>query len=92
MQNAGDAAARNNVLVYVINQLTCDSQEPVSSSQLGGGISMLNVPVPLSFRLCMANVLISACQKISDSVKNCFAQSALPKLINSVEVFMLLSP
>ncbi|KAF3442571.1 hypothetical protein FNV43_RR16487 [Rhamnella rubrinervis] len=86
--DSGDAPARNNVLSYVISQLTCDSHETVSTSHLGCGISTLTVPVPLPFRLCMANVLISACQKISDSGKNRFARSALPSLIHSLEMIV----
>ena len=42
--------------------------------------------VPLPFRLCMANVLISACQKISDSGKKPFTQRIIPHLISSIGV------
>ncbi|XP_015899000.3 uncharacterized protein LOC107432388 [Ziziphus jujuba] len=83
--DCGDAVLGNSVLTYVINQLTHDYNEPVSTSQLGGCMSTLSVPVPLSFRLCMANVLISVCQKISDSGKKHFARRTLPVLISSVE-------
>ncbi|XP_040942348.1 uncharacterized protein [Gossypium hirsutum] len=43
-------------------------------------------PVPVPFRLCMANVLISACQKISNYGKEPLAKTILPCLIDSVEV------
>ncbi|KAM6568437.1 hypothetical protein CsatB_016422 [Cannabis sativa] len=81
----GEAASRNSVLAYVINQLTSFKNEPVSNPQLGGEISTFGAPVPLPFRLCMANALISACQKISDSGKKPFAKQTLPLLIRSVE-------
>lgn len=89
LQNAGDATLGDYVLTYVLNQLTHDNSKPISTSQLGGDMSTLSVPVPLSFRLCMANVLISACQKISVSGKKNFAQRTIPVLIHSVEVFWL---
>lgn len=75
------------VLDYVISQLTSHKKEPVSTSQFGGQMRMFGAPLPISFRLCMANVLISACQKISDSGKKRLAKKALPHLISSVEVF-----
>ncbi|PON49241.1 Coatomer beta subunit [Parasponia andersonii] len=83
--DSGDSSSRNSVLTYVINELTSDKNEPVSTSQLGGELHAFGVPVPLSFRLCMANVLISACQKISDSGKKPFVKRTLPLLIRSVE-------
>lgn len=46
---------------------------------------MSNVPTSIRFRLCMANVLISACQKVSSSRKDLFACGVLPPLICSVE-------
>lgn len=73
------------VLDYVISQLTSHKKEPVSTSQFGGQMRMFGAPLPISFRLCMANVLISACQKISDSGKKRLAKKALPHLISSVE-------
>ncbi|KAI3471664.1 hypothetical protein Pfo_028314 [Paulownia fortunei] len=48
----------------------------------GGG--MAEATVRLSFRLCMANVLISACQKISDTGKKSFVRKILPCVIRSV--------
>ena len=84
---SGKAAAGNSVLTYVINQLTSIENEPVSTPHLGGEICRFGASVPLPFRLCMANALISACQKISDSGKKPFAKQTLPLLIRSVEVF-----
>ncbi|KAL5540486.1 hypothetical protein UlMin_043080 [Ulmus minor] len=83
--DSGDAASRNTVLSYVINQLTSDKKEHASTSQLGGEIGKLETPVTFSFQLCMANVIISACQKISDSGKKPLARKALPLLIQSIE-------
>lgn len=40
----------------------------------------------LPFRLCMANVLISTCQKISDSGKHPLAQKVVPPIIRSARV------
>lgn len=90
-QIAGDAASRNSILSYVIHKFVYDENKDVSTSKLGNENCALEAPVRLSFRLCMANVLISACQKITDSHKKPFAQKALPCLIRSVEVFQLLS-
>lgn len=72
----GDVATGNSVLNYVIYQLTQDKNKFVSSSK--------SVPIP--FRLCMANVLISACQKILDSGKKPFARKTIPQLIQLNEV------
>ncbi|XP_062117653.1 uncharacterized protein LOC133831397 isoform X2 [Humulus lupulus] len=83
--DSGEPASRNSVLPYVINQLTSIKNEPVSTPHLGGEICTFGAPVPLPFRLCMANALISACQKISDSGKKPFAKQTLPFLIRSVE-------
>uniref|UniRef100_A0A5B6YYI7 Uncharacterized protein n=1 Tax=Davidia involucrata TaxID=16924 RepID=A0A5B6YYI7_DAVIN len=81
-----DAAMRNSVLTYVIHQLTRDNNEFLSSSTLGNENCTSEASVALSFRLCMANVLISACQKISNSGKKPFAQKVLPCLIHFVGV------
>lgn len=42
--------------------------------------------ISLSFRMCMANVLISACQKMPNSGKKPFARKVLPHLIQSMGV------
>ncbi|KAJ0100295.1 hypothetical protein Patl1_20560 [Pistacia atlantica] len=84
----GDAVTRNSVLTSVIHHIIHDKDEVVSSSKLGCENCALEVPGSLSFRLCMVNVLISACQKISDSGKKPFAERSLPLLIHSVEGIM----
>ncbi|KAJ0043101.1 hypothetical protein Pint_17932 [Pistacia integerrima] len=84
----GDAVTRNSVLTSVIHHIIHDKDEVVSSSKLGCENCALEVPASLSFRLCMVNVLISACQKISDSGKKPFAERSLPLLIHSVEGIM----
>ncbi|THF97882.1 hypothetical protein TEA_017595 [Camellia sinensis var. sinensis] len=71
-----DAAMRDSVRSYVIHQLTPDKDCTYEAS------------ISMSFVLCMANVLISACQKIPDSCKRPFAREILPRLIQSVEVMM----
>ncbi|KAL4587515.1 hypothetical protein LXL04_000386 [Taraxacum kok-saghyz] len=59
---------------YVFDQLTCDDDLKLNMSR--------NEMV--SFRLCMANVLISACQKITDSGKKPFALKTLHHIIPSI--------
>lgn len=71
-QNAEDTMALSPVLAYIIQRLTCDRHA--------------DTVLPLSFRLCMANVLISTCQKISSSAKPLFARKMLPAVIHSIEV------
>lgn len=89
-QNAGNAAMGSSVLAYVNNLLITDENEVVSASMLSSENSAFEASISRSFRLCMANVLISACQKISDSGKKPFARKTLPCLIRSVEVSLLL--
>ncbi|XP_031251733.1 uncharacterized protein LOC116109645 isoform X2 [Pistacia vera] len=86
--NPGAAVTRNSVLTSVIHHIIHDKDEVVSSSKLGCENCALEVPASLSFRLCMVNVLISACQKISDSGKKPFAERSFPLLIHSVEGIM----
>ncbi|CAK7342514.1 unnamed protein product [Dovyalis caffra] len=81
----GNAASGNCVLSYVINLLINDENELVSASMLGRENSAFEAPTTHSFRVCMANILISACQKISDSGKKPFAQKTVPRLIQAVE-------
>ncbi|GMP97324.1 hypothetical protein CsSME_00045624 [Camellia sinensis var. sinensis] len=76
MDSSRDAAMRDSVRSYVIHQLTRDKDCTYEAS------------ISMSFVLCMANVLISACQKIPDSCKRPFAREILPRLIQSVEVMM----
>ncbi|KAL6505989.1 hypothetical protein OROHE_022708 [Orobanche hederae] len=71
----GTAIPKGTVLAYVINQLTSESD----------GVDRMDEPnMRLSFRLCMANVLISACKKIPDTGKKSFARKILPCVIRSV--------
>ncbi|PKI40090.1 hypothetical protein CRG98_039543 [Punica granatum] len=65
-----------STLSYVISQLDNDDSSSTS----------FEAPLSLSFRLCMANVLISACQKIADSGKTHLARKTIPALIRSSEV------
>ncbi|KAI7990306.1 hypothetical protein LOK49_LG12G02906 [Camellia lanceoleosa] len=76
MDSSRDAAMRDSVRSYVLHQLTRDKDCTYEAS------------ISMSFVLCMANVLISACQKIPDSCKRPFAREILPRLIQSVEVMM----
>ncbi|KAJ6332011.1 hypothetical protein OIU76_010398 [Salix suchowensis] len=86
--NYGNAVSGNCALLYVITLLINDENAPVSASMLGSENSALEAPTILSFRVCMANVLISACQKISDSGKKTFAKKTVPRLIQAVEGIM----
>ncbi|KDO37306.1 hypothetical protein CISIN_1g028020mg [Citrus sinensis] len=81
----GNAVSRNCVLEHVVLHIVHDENNGISRSNLGCGISALHGPMLLSFCLCMVNVLISACQKISDFGKKPFAQNSLPVLIHSAE-------
>ncbi|KAI8563389.1 hypothetical protein RHMOL_Rhmol03G0108100 [Rhododendron molle] len=82
---------RNLVLSCVINQLTNDKIH-VSSAKIGneggGGGGEYESSMSLSFPMCMANVLISACQKMPNSGKKPFAPKVLPRLIQSVEMIL----
>ncbi|XP_059462765.1 uncharacterized protein LOC132191689 isoform X2 [Corylus avellana] len=84
----GDAASRNSTLSYVIHQFVYNENKDGSTSELANTSCTLEAPVQLGFHLCMANVLISACQKISDSGKKPFAWKVFPCLIHSVEVIL----
>ncbi|XP_038720849.1 uncharacterized protein LOC120013189 isoform X2 [Tripterygium wilfordii] len=86
--NPESAATRNSVLTHVIRQLIDDKNEILMNSTMGSEHPSHGAPLVHSFRLCMANVLISACQKISDTGKKRFTQRTLPRLINSVEAIM----
>ena len=72
--NAGDVAMRDSVRSYVIHQLTRDKDCTYEAS------------ISMSYVLCMAKVLISACQKIPDSSKRPFTREIHHHLIQSVEV------
>ncbi|KAG9130042.1 hypothetical protein Leryth_012807 [Lithospermum erythrorhizon] len=80
--DAGDSAKKWSVCTYVIENLTQD-RCPTTSE---GITSKSEVSIHLSFRLCMANILISACQKISNSGgMKVLARKAVPRIIQSVE-------
>ncbi|XP_068643692.1 uncharacterized protein [Aristolochia californica] len=85
-----DAEGDHSVFCYVIQWLTC-KQGGSGTSKPGIGApdateGLAGKVVPISFRLCMANVLISVCQKISNSCKKSFAQGTLPVLIPSIKM------
>lgn len=84
----GNAVSGNCVLLYVINLLINDENALVSASMSGSENSAFEAPTTHSFRVCMANVLISACQKISDSGKKRFAKKTVPRLLQAVEGIM----
>ncbi|RDY02152.1 hypothetical protein CR513_14431, partial [Mucuna pruriens] len=63
----------NSFVTYVINQFFNDKKEQTSTPEFGDGNSEFVAAVSLSFRLCMGNVIISTCQKISESCKKHFA-------------------
>ncbi|KAK1427113.1 hypothetical protein QVD17_15796 [Tagetes erecta] len=67
---------------YVLDRLTFDGNTLISSNC--DPHSQMSKKQLLSFRLCMANVLISACQKISDSGKRSFALKILQRIVHSI--------
>ncbi|XP_074378983.1 uncharacterized protein LOC141720455 isoform X2 [Apium graveolens] len=77
--------SRIAVHTYVIRQLTCDTNDCISSAKVIVKSRILEATLSRSFRLCMANVLISACQKISDSGRKPYAKRILPPIIKSTE-------
>ncbi|XP_039010853.1 uncharacterized protein LOC120139789 [Hibiscus syriacus] len=78
----GNATGKLCALRHVISQLINDKTGHIPGSELP---DESREPVPVPFRLCMANVLISACQKISDG-KKALAKTILPCLIGFAEV------
>lgn len=68
----------------MIHQLTNEEEDFSFKSDKHDFIS--KTTVHLSFRLCMANVLISACQKISGAGKKSFVRKVLPRVIHSARV------
>ncbi|KAF6172889.1 hypothetical protein GIB67_035443 [Kingdonia uniflora] len=91
-----DAALKNSVLTYVIDKLTNDTSEFAPVTNFDGLNHLVpessstkcrsKASIPLSFRLCMANVLISTCQKIASSGKNSLAERTVPVLTRSIQV------
>ncbi|KAF8102152.1 hypothetical protein N665_0201s0435 [Sinapis alba] len=78
-------ASSDSVLDYTINCLTEDRSDCSSMPEPNTEHSVGEKPFPIPFRLCMANVLISACQKITESAKKTFARKALPPLVHSLK-------
>lgn len=90
----GDAALNRSIVSYVVKQFTSgwkgsganhmdghsDDTSPVGASML------IESSKPITYRLCMANILISAFQKISDSGKQLFAHATIPLLTRYAEV------
>ncbi|CAI8583135.1 unnamed protein product [Vicia faba] len=81
----GKKAAGDSIVTYVMNQFFNDRKEQTSSPDFGEENCESVAALPLSFRLCMGNVLISTCQKISESCKKHFAAQVLPFLIDSLK-------
>lgn len=82
---SGDVTLESSVCSYVIGLLTADANDSVCSG-LAKWSKESDAKMHISFRLCMANVLISACQKVSESGKMLLAQKILPPVICSTRV------
>ncbi|XP_045793361.1 uncharacterized protein LOC123888366 isoform X3 [Trifolium pratense] len=78
----GKKAVGDSVVTYVMNQFVNDKKEHTSNPEFGEENCESVAAVPLTFRLCMGNVLISTCQKISESYKKHFAGLLLPFLLH----------
>lgn len=76
------------MLEYVVDNLTNDEGKTGLASKMVEDTAP-ETCISISFRLCMANVLISTCQKIPESVKKAFAQKTLPRLIRLTQVCLL---
>ncbi|KAH6818792.1 hypothetical protein C2S51_002395 [Perilla frutescens var. frutescens] len=78
----GTVISSDSVLAYVINQMSDDKEAiPLESNGVRGRDE---ATARLSFRLCMANVLISACQKIPDTGKKSYAKKVTARVIRSI--------
>lgn len=97
--NTGPVSSVMPVLSYVIQKLTCQQYSRCTScssvqyqeqpSDTLGKVDRDSLEqLPLSFRLCMANVLISTCQKLHGSGKLLFVQQIFPALLHFVEVIL----
>ncbi|CAH2063814.1 unnamed protein product [Thlaspi arvense] len=82
---SGVDASSNSVLDYTIHCLIEDRSDCCSVPKPYIEHSIDEKPLPIPFRLCMANVLISACQKIPESAKKSFARKTLPPLVPSLK-------
>nr|XP_033517631.1 uncharacterized protein LOC104117975 isoform X1 [Nicotiana tomentosiformis] len=77
----GDSVAKGSVCSYVIHHLVCDEDTIISLK-----LDRDEVPkAHISFRLCMANVLISACQKVPRASKKPFVSKILPRILHSIK-------
>ncbi|XP_060206681.1 uncharacterized protein LOC132634681 isoform X3 [Lycium barbarum] len=77
--SSGDSVTKSSVCSYVIHELVCD--EDISVKLGRNEVAKAH----LSFRLCMANVLISACQKVPNAIKKPYVSKVLPRVLHSVE-------
>ncbi|KAF3498206.1 hypothetical protein DY000_02056526 [Brassica cretica] len=78
-------ASSSSVLDYTIHCLIEDRSYCSSMREPNTEHSIGEKPFPIPFRICMANVLISASQKIPESAKKTFARKALPPLVHSLK-------
>ncbi|GAB2295532.1 hypothetical protein Dimus_029696 [Dionaea muscipula] len=76
------ATLERTILGSVIDHLTKEKLEIGLLTEVTGN-SAPRMMTP--FRLCMANVLISACQKISESSKKTFVRKTFPRLIPFIQ-------
>lgn len=86
IRSTGKDTSGYSVLDYTIHCLIEDRSNCSSIPKLSTDILTCENPLPIPFRLCMANVIISACQKNPESSKKTFARKALPPLIHSLKV------
>ncbi|VFQ91190.1 unnamed protein product [Cuscuta campestris] len=75
-------ALDSSVFYYVIQQLTCEDLDKLPLEMGTGGKTTAHI----SFRLCMANVLISVCQKIPEPSKKDVASIILPSILQSIKI------
>ncbi|KAL1549976.1 hypothetical protein AAHA92_17995 [Salvia divinorum] len=81
----GTVISGDSVIAYVIKQLT-DDKEPIHVESIGVVGKEDAAARLLTFRLCMANVLISACQKIPETGKKSYAKRITARIIRSIKV------
>ncbi|XP_056696131.1 uncharacterized protein [Spinacia oleracea] len=85
IHTSGAFISGSSVLEYVVDNLTNDEGKTGLASKMVEDTAP-ETCISISFRLCMANVLISTCQKIPESVKKAFAQKTLPRLIRLTQL------
>ncbi|BBN09380.1 hypothetical protein MPTK1_4g19310 [Marchantia polymorpha subsp. ruderalis] len=77
------------VLVDVVDCLTGHSKKLPWSTLDGdglGGATRVNGIAPISFRICMANVLISACQKVPSAARTIVAAKMIPPVATFIQM------